>query len=78
MQSSIHRKAERLYEKCFTIEYADVGGVGFSIDIVPAADESEESKIRLRSKSKNPGLIDTAIAIPKHCEKNSTVLLCSG
>jgi hypothetical protein len=55
-----------------------VGGVGFSIDIVPAADENEESKIRLRSKSKNPGLIDTAIAIPKHCEKNSTVLLCSG
>ncbi|WP_368293579.1 nucleotidyltransferase [Dehalobacter sp. TBBPA1] len=58
-----------IYDKCFTIEYAEVGGVGFSIDIVPAADENEENKIRLRSKSKNPGLIDTAIAIPKHCEK---------
>lgn len=59
-----------VYDKCFTIEYADVGGVGFSIDIVPAADENEENKLRLRSKSKNPSLIDTAIAIPKHCEKN--------
>lgn len=59
-----------VYDKCFTIEYADVGGVGFSIDIVPAADENEENKMRLRSKSKNPALIDTAIAIPKHSEKN--------
>ncbi len=59
-----------IYDKCFTIEYADVGDVGFSIDIVPAADENEENKMRLRSKSKNPGLINTAIAIPKHCEKN--------
>ena len=59
-----------IYDKCFTIEYADVGSVGFSIDIVPAVDENEENKMRLRSKSENPGLIDTAIAIPKHCEKN--------
>lgn len=59
-----------IYDKCFTIEYADVGDVGFSIDIVPAADENEENKMRLRSKSKNPGLINTAIAIPKYCEKN--------
>jgi hypothetical protein len=57
-------------DECITIEYADVGSIGFSIDIVPAADENEENKMRLRSKSKNPGLINTAIAIPKHCEKN--------
>jgi hypothetical protein len=59
-----------IYDKCLTIEYADVDSIGFSIDIVPAADENGENKMRLRSKSKNPGLIDTAIAIPKHCEKN--------
>jgi hypothetical protein len=59
-----------IYDKCLTIEYADVGGIGFSIDIVPAAGENGENKMRLRSKSKNPGLIDTAIAIPNHCEKN--------
>lgn len=57
-------------DKCITIEYADVGGIGFSIDIVPAADETIVNKSRLRSKSKLPGLINTAIAIPKHCEKN--------
>lgn len=59
-----------IYNECFTIEYADVGSIGFSIDIVSAVDENEENKMRLRSKSNNPGLIDTAIAIPKHCEKN--------
>lgn len=59
-----------IYDKCFTIEYAEVGGVGFSIDIVPAADENEENKARLCSKSKNPSLIDTAIAIPKRCDKS--------
>lgn len=58
-----------IYEECFTIEYADINNVGFSIDIVPAAAENEANKGRLRTKSKNPGLIDTAIAIPKHSEK---------
>lgn len=59
-----------IYDKCFTIEYADVGGIGFSIDVVSAADENEKNKTRLRSKSKNPSLIDTAIAIPKLIEKD--------
>jgi hypothetical protein len=59
-----------IYDKCFTIKYADVNGVGFSIDIVPAVAENEENKMRLRLKSKNPSLIENAIAIPKHCEKN--------
>lgn len=59
-----------IYDKCFTIEYADVDNAGFSIDIIPAADENEEKKMQLRSKSKNPGLINTAIAIPKHYGKN--------
>lgn len=52
-------------DTCFTIEYADVGEIGFSIDIVPAADESDETKQRLICKSSAPALIDTSISIPK-------------
>lgn len=52
------------YDKCFTIEYADINGVGFSIDIVPAADESFERKVKLKGESEHPELIDTSIVIP--------------
>lgn len=51
--------------ECFTIEYADVNGVGFSIDIVPAADESNQKKHELKHFSERPDLIETAIAIPR-------------
>lgn len=51
--------------ECFTIEYADINGVSFSIDIVPAADESNENKRELILLSKRPALINTAIAIPR-------------
>lgn len=52
-------------DRCFTIEYADIDDVGFSIDIVPATDESESEKKHLKSISDNPELIDSAIAIPE-------------
>ena len=52
-------------DECFTIEYADIGGIGFSIDIVPATAEDEEKKLQLKSESPNPELIDDSIAIPK-------------
>lgn len=55
----------KIYDKCFTIEYADVGDIGFSIDIVPATDESDITKQRLILKSTAPDLIDTSISIPK-------------
>ena len=51
-------------DKCFTIEYADINGIGFSIDIVPAADESVERKLKLKSESEHPDLIDTSIVLP--------------
>lgn len=54
------------YPECFTIEYADINGVGFTIDIVPAADESLDRKHELISKSPRPDLLSTAIAIPRH------------
>lgn len=56
----------KIYEECFTIEYADIGEVSFAIDIVPAVDESGERKLELSQKSQRPDLIDTAIAIPRY------------
>lgn len=62
-------------DECLTVEYADVNGIGFSIDIVPATDETSETKKQLTKKSRHPNLIDTAIAIPKHNgERNYTWL----
>ena len=56
----------KIFEECFTIEYADIDGVSFTIDIVPAADETAVRKQELREKSRRPDLIDTAVAIPRH------------
>lgn len=52
-------------DECFTIEYADIGGIGFSIDIVPATAEDEGKIVQLKSESPHPELIDDSIAIPK-------------
>lgn len=66
-QSNLYGGKLKTYEKCITIEYADIGDIGFSIDIVPAAGETDEIKKHLSTKSESPQLIDTAIAIPKAC-----------
>ena len=55
-----------VYEECFTIEYAGINGIKFTIDIVPAADETLQKKQELMKKSDCPDLLYTAIAIPKH------------
>jgi len=57
-------------DQCFTIHYADEGGASFSIDIVPAAHESEMKKKLLKEKSSRRDLIDTAIAIPMKDSNN--------
>lgn len=57
-------------DKCITINYADIGSISFSIDIVPATAESPEIIGRLTKEAEYPELIPTSIAIPKHCEKN--------
>lgn len=62
------------YDECFTIEYADINGIGFSIDIVPAVDEDSYKKSKLKHMSTNPELIDNSIAIPKAEEKHYTWL----
>lgn len=51
-------------DECLTIEYADINGVGFNIDIVPATAENDIDIERLRSESLRPDLIDSSIAIP--------------
>lgn len=58
------------YDKCITIKYAGVDGYDFSIDIVPATDETIVHKIILASKCNKPELISTTIAIPSIKAKN--------
>lgn len=53
-----------VWPNCFTINYADVGETGFSIDIVPATGESKELKAKLQIVCENQ-IAETAIAIPK-------------
>lgn len=64
--SGVYGGKLKVCKECFTVEYADISGVGFTIDIVPAVDEISENKSRLTQKSLAPELIGTAIAIPKH------------
>lgn len=54
------------YDKCWTISYADIDAVGFSIDVVPAVDEDSASKGQLIAKSpSNTNLVALSIAITK-------------
>lgn len=62
--SNFYKSRLEIFDKCFTIHYADIGDAPFSIDIVPAADESSYTKAILAKKSNRPDLIPTAIAIP--------------
>lgn len=64
--SGIYSDKLTVFEECFSIEYADVNGTGFTIDIVPATDESPEVKTQLAKLSPSPRLISSSIAIPKH------------
>lgn len=57
-----------VYDECFTIEFADIGEISFTIDIVPAVEESTPRKQELMQKSDRPDLLDTAIAIPRRNE----------
>lgn len=53
------------WEECFTIEYADINGVSFSIDLVPAVSDSDDEKADLTTKGLSPQIVDTSIAIPR-------------
>ena len=60
-----------VWPECFTIEYADINGIGFNIDIVPATDDSLSHKAELSSKSVRPDLIPTSVVIPRESEAHS-------
>lgn len=62
-QNETYKKKLVKYDKCCTINYAEINMIGFSIDIVPAVEEDNSTKNRLKSKSDLPEYIDTAIAI---------------
>lgn len=51
------------YERCITINYADYGSVGFSIDVVPSALAMDETKTQMMRKGCLPKYVDTAIEV---------------
>ena len=61
-----------IFDECITLHYAEESGFGFSIDIVPAAHESEVKIKELEAKAERPELIDTAIAIAMRDEGQHT------
>lgn len=58
------------WEECFTIEYAEVNGISFSIDIVPAVDESKDNITNLICKGLHPNNANTSVAIPRQSSEN--------
>lgn len=59
------------WEECFTIEYANINGVSFSIDLVPAVSDSDDEKAALITKGLSPQIIDTSIVIPRQNSEKS-------
>ena len=55
-------------DECFTIEYADINEIGFTMDIIPAVDEDVRIKNILKAKCAYPELVETSIAIPANDE----------
>ena len=51
------------YERCITINYADYGSIGFSIDVVPSALATYETKMQMINKKCPPYYVDTAIEV---------------
>lgn len=51
------------YDECITINYSDINGVGFSIDVVPSVHEDVATITSMKAYSPMPTLCDTAIAI---------------
>lgn len=51
------------FDECITINYSNINGVGFSIDIVPSVHEDQAKIISMKSRSDMPELCDSSIAI---------------
>lgn len=61
------------WEECFTIEYDDINGVSFSIDLVTAVSDSDSEKAALLTKGLTPQIVDTSIAIPRQNSEKAIV-----
>lgn len=64
LDDSIYKDKYVEWDKCFTVEYADLGGYEFSIDVVPSVPEDLETKNYLRAITEVSNSLDSAIAIP--------------
>lgn len=61
--TEIYNSKLEIYERCITINYADYGSIGFSIDVVPSALATYETKKQMLSKGCLPEYVDTAIEV---------------
>lgn len=52
------------WEKCFTIEYAKIDDIEFTIDIIPSVNESSETIEKIKKETERIELVETSIAIP--------------
>ncbi len=68
--SKLYDDRLEIHDECFTIKYADIDKLNFSIDIVPAVSESAEKIAQLVSKSLRHDLVESAIAIPQKNNNN--------
>lgn len=64
-RSEIYKSRLTEDETCFTIDYADIGDVSFSIDVVPAVNETAGRIQQLKRLSKKSELVEYSIAIPE-------------
>lgn len=52
------------WEKCFTVAYAKIDDIEFTIDIIPSVAESFETLEKIRQETERIELVETSIAIP--------------
>lgn len=60
------------WDKCFTINFEELDGVGFSIDIIPSVSEDMATKQILLESTEYPNLVGSSVAIPN--SKNNSWL----
>lgn len=56
-------KLQEEYDTCWTVEYAEVGDIGFNMDIVPCVEEDQLTKQQLSLQASDIRLMNTSIAI---------------
>lgn len=71
LSSQIYKeRMQQEWDKCWTIQYAEINKVGFNIDVVPAVNEDGKTIERLQTKSDNASKIALSIAITNKIKDN--------